>query len=245
LALAQRNHERTKEAAEKGALPRRSADETEDAYLAARTTLLNVQRTLTEEQDKLNSLRAEAASRPLQLDRRTSELRRQLGDVDQRIADAGGAGSEVFVAAADGIVSSISVQVGEYVVAGQNLASITPPGATLRAALLVPTRVAGFVESDMEVTLRYEAFPYQKYGSFSGRVAAIDRLPLAPGEARFPVDVKEPVHVVKVALNEQTIVAGAKDIPLQPGMTLRGDIAQERKRIIDWLLDPILNLVHQ
>lgn len=245
VEIAKRTHERAVAAVARGALPAQAGDETEEAYLAARTAFLNAQREATEMQDRAVSLQTQKRVKPLQSKRLVGELERQLADIDQRIADAGAASSEVLVAPIDGVVSSSNGQVGQHVGAGETLVSVTPSGATLRATLLVPTRVSGFVETARKVTLRYDAFPYQKYGSVSGTVVSIDRLALTPGERRFPVEFREPVHMVTVVLDQQEIQNGSAKVALQPGMTLRGDISQETKRLGHWLVDPLFNVIHR
>jgi membrane fusion protein len=59
------------------------------------------------------------------------------------------------------------------------LASLVPQGAKLQAQLYAPSSAVGFVRPGQPVRLRYEAFPYQKYGQQGGPVLQVSRTPLA------------------------------------------------------------------
>ena len=110
----------------------------------------------------------------------------------------------------------------------------------MQAQLFVPSRAVGFVAADQPVALRYQAFPFQRFGSARGVVKEISRTLIAQGEAPLPVALTEPVYRVTVALDRQAIRAYRKDFPLQAGMLLDADIALDRRRLIEWLFDPIL-----
>ena len=62
------------------------------------------------------------------------------------------------------------------------LASLMPADARLQAQLFAPSSAIGFVRPDQTVLLRYQAFPYQKFGHQSGQVVQVSRTPLQPSE---------------------------------------------------------------
>ena len=49
----------------------------------------------------------------------------------------------------------------------------------------------------------------------------------------------EPVYRITVVLASQTVPAYGGQAPLQPGMTLEADVALERRRLFEWVLDPL------
>src|SRR3546814_4448562 len=85
-------------------------------------------------------------------------------------------------APAAGLIANRSITLGQAVQAGQPLLSILPQGATLQAQLLVPSRAIGFIAPGDTVLLRYQAFPYQKFGHHRGKVVRISRSALSTGE---------------------------------------------------------------
>ena len=80
-----------------------------------------------------------------------------------------------------GLVANRLVEPGQAVQAGQPLVSLLPEGSVLQAQLLVPSRAIGFIEEGDRVLLRYQAYPYQKFGHHVGRVVRISRSALGPG----------------------------------------------------------------
>ena len=60
--------------------------------------------------------------------------------------------------------------------------TLVPAGARLEARLFGPSRSIGFVRPGQRVLLRYEAYPYQKFGSYEGVVKSVSRTTVGPGE---------------------------------------------------------------
>ncbi|MEL6487678.1 MAG: secretion protein HlyD [Pseudomonadota bacterium] len=116
---------------------------------------------------------------------------------------------------------------------------IIPENAELTAELYAPTRAVGFVEPGKETRLLYDAFPYQKFGSFGGQVKSIARIAVDPRETDIPFPFEEPVYRVKVALDRQSVEAFGERAPLQAGMTLQANIVLERQSFLAWILQPL------
>jgi membrane fusion protein len=180
-----------------------------------------------------------AAHRPKIATERAA-LERQISALDQELAEYEARRTVVITAPADGVVTTILAEHGQSVTAGAPLLSIIPAGAALQAQLLVPSRAAGFLAIGQPVALRYQAFPFQRFGSSRGVVKEISRTLIAPGDTPLPVALNEPAYRVTVALDQQTVRAYEKDFPLQAGMLLDADIALDRRRLVDWLFEPLL-----
>jgi membrane fusion protein len=139
-----------------------------------------------------------------------------------------------------GIVSSLQTEVGQAPMANVPLMSIMPDGAALQAELLLPTRAAGFIKPGEEARLQIEAYPFEKFGFVMGRVLSISRSILKPGEFLSPVEFKEAVYRVRVALDRDYIQAYGQKKPLRSGMALTADIVIDRKPLWRQLFDPLL-----
>jgi membrane fusion protein len=116
---------------------------------------------------------------------------------------------------------------------------IVPDGIPLRANLYVPSRAIGFVRKGQEIRLLYDAFPYERFGSYVAHVEAISRLAVAGPETDAPFKIDEPVYRVTATLDRQQINAYGEPITLQAGMTLAGNLVLERQSFLDWVLDPV------
>lgn len=144
-----------------------------------------------------------------------------------------------------GLVASRLIEPGQAVQAGQPLLSLLPQGSTLQAQLLVPSRAVGFIEPGNTVLLRYRAYPHQKFGHHAGRVIRVSRSAVNPGELAAlsgSGQATEPYYRVLVELELQTVTAYGRPEPLRPGMLLEADILGERRRLYEWLLEPLYSL---
>jgi membrane fusion protein len=109
----------------------------------------------------------------------------------------------------------------------------------MEAEIFVPSRAIGFLAPGQEVRLRYDAFPYQRFGVGTGRIKSISSTVLRPDQIVATIRVEEPVYRVVVALDQDAIVAYGKRYRIRPGLALGADIVLDRRTFAEWLLDPI------
>jgi len=147
-------------------------------------------------------------------------------------------------APAAGTVAAILVEPGQVVGTGASLLTLLPDGSPLQAHLFAPSRAVGFIRAGQEVLLRYPAFPFQKFGSHRARVLSVSQSALAPAELGFapPDGSREPLYRVKVALESQTVSAYGRAEPLQAGMQVEADVFLDRRRLVEWVFEPLFSL---
>ncbi|WP_161974570.1 HlyD family secretion protein [Piscinibacter terrae] len=179
------------------------------------------------------------------------------GEIERELAALAGASAEnaarqtvVIRAPQDGVVTAVLANVGTSVTPATALASLLPSEARLQAKLFAPSSAVGFVRPDQAVQLRYQAFPYQKFGHHAGQVVQVSRTPLHAAELAslpLPESMKatpsaEPLYPITVTLNEQFVKAYGQAQPLAPGMQLEADVMLDRRRIIEWIFEPLLSV---
>lgn len=165
---------------------------------------------------------------------------RDLAVLDQERVQQEANGELLVRAPLAGLVANRLIEPGQAVQAGQPVMTLLPKGSRLQAQLLVPSAAVGFIESGDRVLVRYQAYPYQKFGHHSGRILRVSRSAITPtgGDAQST----EPYYRVLVALDEQSITAYGKQEPLRPGMRLDADILGERRKLYEWVLEPLYSL---
>lgn len=217
-----------------------------------RQTLLSSQQTLASLRQQLTGRMAEAqqardqlASVSIDAEQGVSRIRESLQAIDAEKARLEGEQSYVITAPIDGRVTALAAGVGRSVAAARPVMVIVPDGAELMAELYAPTRAIGFVEPGKETRLLYDAFPYQRFGSFGGTVDNISRIALDPRETEIPFPFEEPVYRIKVRLDRQAIEAFGEQNPLQAGMTLKANIVLERQTFLAWLLQPLNAVINR
>jgi membrane fusion protein len=136
----------------------------------------------------------------------------------------------------------LQASVGQTVDPQRLQLEIVPERLVLQAELFVPARAIGFVEPGQHVRILYDAFPYQHFGTYSGRVREISQTILTSSDAIGPIALKEPAYRVTVALDREDIDAYGKRIPLQPDMLLKADILLEKRSLISWLTSPLTGI---
>lgn len=189
----------------------------------------------------LRGAAAEARARSLA---QLSALDGQVAALDQERIERRAQAEAVVNAPAAGTVAAILVEPGQVVASGATLLTLLPEGSPLQAHLFAPSRSVGFIRAGQEVLLRYPAFPFQKFGSHRARVLSVSRTAIAPAELGFaPSDgSREPLYRVKVALEAQTVAAYGRAEPLQAGMQVEADVLLDRRRLIEWVFEPVFSL---
>lgn len=169
----------------------------------------------------------------------------ELASLDRERIQNQASGELLLKAPVAGLLASLLVEPGQAVRAGQPLLSLLPAGSRLRAQLFVPSRAIGFIRTGDKVLLRYQAYPYQKFGHQQGVVAGISRNALGAAESgSLPGNTQpsEPYYRVVVAIDRQSIRAYGQEEPLRPGMLVDADILGEHRKLYEWALEPLYSL---
>jgi membrane fusion protein len=167
-------------------------------------------------------------------------LRNELSETEQRIAEANFRRAYVIVAPSAGRVSMLRATIGQIADPRRLQIEIVPSHSELRAELFIPTRAVGLVEVGQKVRILYEAFPYQKYGTYSGQIVSLSETILTGSDISAPIELKEPAYKAVATLDRPDIDADGKRISLQADMLLSADIILEKRSMIAWLINPLL-----
>jgi membrane fusion protein len=183
---------------------------------------------------------------PAQREASLAGLQRDLALLEQEQVETEARGMLAVSAPVAGTVATQLAKPGQAVQAGQPLVILLPVDSPLEAELLVPSRAIGFIEHGDDVLLRYQAFPYQKFGHHRGQVARISRSAINPGELGPQTSAgasgAEPFYRVTVTLAAQAVTAYGRAEPLKPGMLLEADVLGERRRLVEWVFEPLYSV---
>ena len=201
-------------------------------------------------QREITALEARLREQPLHAQAALAEIDRELAAVAEASAETEARRSLVIRAPEDGVVTAVLAGKGAAVSPGTALASLLPAGAQLRAELFAPSSAVGFLREQQPVHLRYQAFPYQKFGHHDGRVLQVSRTPLQASElASLPLRESlkgaphaEPLYRITVVLERQSVQAYGQAQPLAAGMQLEADVLLDRRRLIEWIFEPLLSV---
>lgn len=238
--------ERYPELVRSGAVSEVEASERRAEAMEQQARVTSLQRTELDLQRELSGLLAQQAELPLASAREASQLQRSIDELEQQLAEHEVSRSWVVRADADGTVASLRVARGQSVAPGAPLLDIVPAGGALCADLFVPTRAVGFVQVGAPVRLRYDAYPYQKFGQHTGQVQEIASSPTPVAELRQLgaafTGSGEPLYRVRVKLDAQSVHALGAERPLRPGMQLSASLILERRTLAEWAVAPLFTL---
>lgn len=207
--------------------------------LAAEQQLAGLISGVADLDSRLASARGDLADLPLDHASKAAELASSADDVRQRQIDAENNQQYVVKAPFSGKVTSIQATKGQFVDTRLPMLSVVPRNARMEVVLYAPSRAVGLARIGQPVKLLYDAFPVERFGSFPGRVVGISRTALSPTEVDAPFKIDEPVYRIRVAVDSQTIATSSGPAALSSGMTLRANIALDRRNFMAWLLEPL------
>ncbi len=190
----------------------------------------------------LSNARMEEPAITLKARAQVDQVSRQISEVQQTLATEDARRETVIRAPINGTVTNIAINQGQSVAADALLATVLPKGSVLHVELLVPTRAIGFVTKGKEVVMRYEAFPFERFGQYRGVIADVSQAVWSAGERVGPLTIKEPVYRVDVKLDRQTVAALGQEYPLRSGMLVNADILLEKRSLLEWIFEPVIQL---
>jgi len=218
----------------------------QQALLEAKQEKQNIARLLLQQKNKLNQVTFNIKNIPQQYTLRINNLKRQQADLQRQLAQVASNYKYTITASNNGVVTGIQVVEGETLsqskAQSKPLLHILPEGSELIAELLLPTRSAGFIQVGNNTRLRFDAFPYQRFGFIESEITRIDQALISPNEIQLPISLQEPVYRLRAKLNQQQMKAFGKAFDLKSGMLFEADIMLEQRTLIEWLLEPIYSL---
>lgn len=195
---------------------------------------------------ELSAQQTELAGLSLKHQNQIAQIDRLLSNTRQELTESEAKRRLVITAPQAGTATAVLAEVGQAVDGNRPLVSIVPTGASLRADLYAPSRAIGFVKPGDTVLIRYQAYPYQKFGHQAGIVDTVAKTALPASELNgipsAPSTNPESMYRVTVKLAAQTVNAYGQPQTLQAGMLLDADILQERRRLYEWVLEPLYSL---
>ena len=216
--------------------------------LDQRQRLGDLNRIKSASQRDLATAQDDMQDRRIQAQREAAALQRNAFVVEQDLTDSEARREILVRAPQDGVVTAITGEVGQSVAANQPLASVLPAGADLEAEIYAPSRSAGFVKPGMTVLLRYQAYPYQKFGQYAARVREVAITSLRPEDLSLPGaalpagSIAEPLYRIRLQLDKQAVQAYGKAMPLKSGMLVDASILLEQRRLYEWVLEPLFSI---
>ena len=196
-----------------------------------------------------------------------AEYRRTLfGELTEAERKAGGLAADLskaeqrtklqqLTAPVSGVVQQLSIHtVGGVVTPAQSLAVVVPSDSKLEIEAMVSNRDVGFVHAGDEVEVKVDTFDFTRYGLLHGRVLNISSDAIVrdnpndksnekqAGSTTTTSDLngQELTYAARISVDRTQMQVEDKKVNLSPGMAVTAEIKTGSRRIISYLLSPLV-----
>lgn len=181
---------------------------------------------------------------PVETRKKQGDITKEIADVDQQIATAQSRRILTISAPKDGFVTAISVNEGETVSGSTDLAVILPANHNLIAKFNVQSASMGFIKVGDKTLLKFDAYPFQRYGLYPGTVYEVSKARITTPYAKERVggdneqSHSSRFYEVSVKLNHDYVIINNNRISLLSGMDVTAEIIVERTSLWKWIISP-------
>ncbi len=164
---------------------------------------------------------------------------------------------QLLRAPVDGTVQQLAVHtIGGVVTSAQPLMVIAPVDSHIEAEAMISNRDIGFIHPGQPAEIKVDTFDFTRYGLLHGKVVNVSEdaivrdkpkeNPVSPSAAQGALsDSSEPqgqelVYAARVSLEQTHVQVEDKLVNLAPGMAVTVEIKTGSRRVIEYLLSPLL-----
>jgi hemolysin D len=199
--------------------------------------------------------KAEAEYRRILFDELTKAEQKAAGLAQDVIKAERKAKLQILTAPIDGIVQQLVVHtIGGVVTPAQPLAIVVPSDSELEIEAMVSNRDIGFVFAGQVAEIKVDAFNFTRYGLLHGRVHSISRDAVARDRREEPPRAaptgaqstasepndQELAYAARIVLNRTQMEIEGGPVQLLSGMAVTVEIKTGSRRIISYLLSPLV-----
>ncbi len=156
---------------------------------------------------------------------------------------------QVLTSPVDGVVQQLAVHtVGGVVTPAQALLAVVPVDNHVEIEAVIANRDVGFVRTGQDAEIKVEAFNFTRYGLLHGRVISVSRDAVSrdrPTDKTPTVDPTqshnpELTYIAHVSLESTQMAIEGDMVNLSPGMAVTVEIKTGARRIISYILSPLV-----
>ncbi|HBA7003239.1 TPA: HlyD family efflux transporter periplasmic adaptor subunit [Escherichia coli] len=131
-----------------------------------------------------------------------------------------------------GKVAEIVERTGRFVNAGDTILTVIPQGSVNQIVAFISPELIGEIKKGTKVALKYDSYPYQRFGVEHGVIIDISRVPLQPEDIYTNFGLKFENACFRVGIK---IIERKESITIIPGMSLKVEIPTRKASIIKWI----------
>ena len=146
---------------------------------------------------------------------------------------------QLIVSPVSGYINKLLIHtIGGVVTPAEKLISVVPRDSPLVIKALVESKDVGFVEANMDASVKVDAFSFQKYGIIDGQVEQVARDSLE--DERLGL-----VYEIYVHPQQTTLMVEGQEAPITIGMGVTVEIKTGKRRIIEFFIYPMIKYLDE
>jgi membrane fusion protein len=229
-----------------GFLPLTQVARYHDDALEQQAKLQALERQRQEAVASLRQRKADLINLPDKHNLEIEAITRSIGTSEQQLLESEAKREISVLAPVAGVATAVLADVGSTVGTSTTLLSIVPKDSKLVAHIAIPNRSIASVRQGQEVLLRYHAFPFQKFGVHSVRIRDITILPLSEDKGTAGSGVATGLKYRAIAELDYSGTSRGPDYRLlRAGMSFDADVLLERRRLFEWVFDPLTSFAQR
>ena len=240
------------------------------AHLEAQLRLIDQKNELTVQRRRVAEMEAARLSLERQREQLQAEYAQGIvSDLAEAEQKAGGQTEElikaekklqdqILRAPADGMVQQLAVHtVGGVATPAQALMIVVPADGTIEIEAMIPNKDIGFVHEGDPAEIKIDTFNFTRYGLLHGNVLSVSSDAIIRDKAQAPGSDKakdsnstlnrssepqgqELVYSARISLDRTQMQIDERLVNLAPGMAVTVEIKTGQRRIIEYVLAPLL-----
>lgn len=149
----------------------------------------------------------------------------------------------VLTAPVEAIVLEVKkFNIGSVVKEGEAILTLVPLNDPLEAQIYLDPADIGYVRVNDMCRMKLDTFPFQKHGVISGNLKTVGE---DATQMELPSGEKKISYLARVSLTDTRLKNVPPDFRLVPGMSLSADITVGTRRVITFLIYPLMRMVDE
>ena len=240
LQMANEEYERLEQLRARGAISDSELTQGKSSLVSLRKSLYGTQMAIQNTRRMLQDISQDLALEQSRLKDEQIALRINLSQLHQRKDEAQYQQHFAITAPVAGRINNLLLADGDQLDPRRPLVSIVADNPSYEAQLFVPSRALGKLSEGQAVLLNYDAYPYFQYGSFEAVISSIGTSALDPREHLIPLDINEPVYLIKAALPVEP-----STLRLRSGMQFSAQLVTGERTILQGIFQPLTALARR
>ncbi|WP_036772056.1 HlyD family secretion protein [Photorhabdus australis] len=200
---------------------------------------------------QVEKLKSDMITTSVEFDNRISEYQYQRSELEIKLANIDLNEAMLVTAPYDGLVESLSVTPGQMINIGDSLAQLSPGKDRLYYLVFwLPNNSIPYVKIGDRVNIRYDAFPYEKFGQFGGHIISISNVAASYQELKSysnsPIIsntmTNQSYYKVTATLDENRFIYQGSSMEISSNMRAQTTVFLERRYLYQWMFTPFYGI---